>query len=411
MGDRMMMELSALDLKSYTAQELSDAMARALCHVQHLSGFELIKPFEGGTTKFIHFLFSFEELIVKGLKCGALKFMVLKKYLRGEALYLVKNIGVHKDAYKDALEILKIEYASPSRIIRDVMKKLEDFPAIKVFDEKKLDDLKFLVLGIAMTLNHYDMTADLNSFLLMALIKDKLPAELHVAWDPLIRKMLIPKKERYIFLSLIYQDIKKKLARTPEIRMYDRVELRNFSNVIDSIARILNENNMGSDYFLLEFLCVLKYLPVDLRLKWVQSIREKETPVKQTQLESFAAFLHQIIQDWQAVDVVIDENRKFDGCSADETESEPEVIAAEEKRCLNCKRNNHVLEDCFYFLEKSAKRRTQKAINLNLCFKCLKQGHTSRRCKAKLESCESCHEKHHALLHCSRVRPYLLADS
>ncbi|CAG0924864.1 unnamed protein product [Notodromas monacha] len=203
MGDRMMTELSALDLTSYTAQELSDAMGRALYHVQHLSVFE-IKPFDGGTTEFIHFLISFEELIVKGVKCGSLKFMFLKKYLRGEALYLVQNIGVYKDAYKDALEILKMEYASPSRIIREVMKKLADFPAIK---------------EIAMTLIHYDMTADLNSFLLMALIKNKLPAKLHIEWDPLIRKMLMSEETKG--LSEKDESAKKKSTAEAGDRVWD----------------------------------------------------------------------------------------------------------------------------------------------------------------------------------------------
>ena len=67
-------------------------------------------------------------------------------------------------------------------------------------------------------------------------------------------------------------------------------------------------------------------------------------------------------------------------------------------KCAFCDKQNHSLDKCFKFKEKSMVERKTFVIDKHLCFGCLKIGHTSKQCKSRLK-CSTCSKNHPTPLH------------
>ena len=64
--------------------------------------------------------------------------------------------------------------------------------------------------------------------------------------------------------------------------------------------------------------------------------------------------------------------------------------------CTICQRQPHQYEDCRDVWRMSVARRREEVRRLNLCFACLRPGHSAFNCEA---NCAACGERHHVMLH------------
>ncbi|CAG0912849.1 unnamed protein product [Notodromas monacha] len=167
------------------------ALARALGDVALRPQIE-IQRFEGDTTEFQPFLQMLQEL-TQTINSDIQRFVLLKSYLRGEPLTLISNINMDNGAYKMALSILKEEYGSPHKIIRDLTGRLKEVPTVKMNAAKELRDLSNRIDSIARTLRENGMRADLESILLMDLVKTKIPMPLQTKWNQMQRENRTPR--------------------------------------------------------------------------------------------------------------------------------------------------------------------------------------------------------------------------
>ena len=74
----------------------------------------------------------------------------------------------------------------------------------------------------------------------------------------------------------------------------------------------------------------------------------------------------------------------------------------ERNPCICCKRRNHELNSCFFFLKKSLEERQNFVKEKRICFGCLKTTeHNSKNCKNRLV-CDQCKGKHPTSLHMTK---------
>ena len=81
--------------------------------------------------------------------------------------------------------------------------------------------------------------------------------------------------------------------------------------------------------------------------------------------------------------------------------------------CISCG-EQHRLDSCPLFLEKSVDSRAEFVMSSNACFYCLKSGHKSRYCRmARPCGIDGCRVRHHRLLHGSRrlSRPAIVGET
>jgi hypothetical protein len=76
--------------------------------------------------------------------------------------------------------------------------------------------------------------------------------------------------------------------------------------------------------------------------------------------------------------------------------------------CVACK-SNHLLHQCAKFGSMDSKERQTVVRVGNLCFNCLRPGHSVGNCLSK-STCRKCGSKHHTLLHMEKATPPV-ADS
>ncbi|XP_075150750.1 uncharacterized protein LOC142224854 [Haematobia irritans] len=75
----------------------------------------------------------------------------------------------------------------------------------------------------------------------------------------------------------------------------------------------------------------------------------------------------------------------------------PTTLAVTKSSCVQCGGNGHSLPQCYRFKALTIQERSNVIKKSNLCYKCLKKGHSSRDCTAS--NCGRCNSPHHPLLH------------
>ena len=66
--------------------------------------------------------------------------------------------------------------------------------------------------------------------------------------------------------------------------------------------------------------------------------------------------------------------------------------------CLFCKKSDHTLEKCAQIMERSHREKIGFLKEKGICFGCLKRGHLSKFCRARI-TCDTCKQKHPDILH------------
>ena len=67
------------------------------------------------------------------------------------------------------------------------------------------------------------------------------------------------------------------------------------------------------------------------------------------------------------------------------------VSSTESVSCVFCNKNNHKSEKCYKFLALEGQQKFDRIKELNICFKCFRHGHFSKKCKVKCGKCEGNH--------------------
>ncbi len=73
-------------------------------------------------------------------------------------------------------------------------------------------------------------------------------------------------------------------------------------------------------------------------------------------------------------------------------------------KCFACNKLKHGTAYCQTFKQKSVQEKRNFVFAQNLCFNCLKDGHTVKLCPSQY-SCQKCGKKHHTLLHLDIENP------
>ncbi|XP_076385089.1 uncharacterized protein LOC143263989 [Megachile rotundata] len=84
-------------------------------------------------------------------------------------------------------------------------------------------------------------------------------------------------------------------------------------------------------------------------------------------------------------------------CVAERRDRRVEANATETRKCAFCKKDNHPSPKCLFFAREPVSKRWDLVKKYNLCFGCLRPGHSRNDCKS--EMCKVCKRQHHILLH------------
>jgi hypothetical protein len=163
-----------------------------------------------------------------------------------------------------------------------------------------------------------------------------------------------------------------------------------------------------------EMLMILSKLPYKLREKWrgcVLGLQESSAKVTFKELVQFVTRESKLLnmpvfgnlktpQTKPSSQYQTNEPRKPNDCK----KTTSMATAVDNRKiqmkpvCLCCGKDNHSMENCFEFKNRTYEERREFVKDKNLCFGCLKKGHRSKDCFKRL-SCTVCKRKHPTPLH------------
>lgn len=149
-----------------------------------------------------------------------------------------------------------------------------------------------------------------------------------------------------------------------------------------------------------------KNLDHELRSRWELTVGQRNLPT----MEEFINFLESQLRSASvcpATSLTTPKTCQLPSINAKvkPTPRGPRVLttAVSQDLCVLCK-ESHSVRKCPDFLAKSPKDRYQVAKAQRLCLNCLSNKHDSASCTSK-HTCQSCHKKHHTLLHFGQTAP------
>lgn len=155
---------------------------------------------------------------------------------------------------------------------------------------------------------------------------------------------------------------------------------------------------------------VVQKLPFDMRKGWRKQtckFIEEGTNIEFRHLEEFVALQARILNQpvfGEIKDVNQVEKRKWQLDQNFKKAFATRVDRIDDSTmCLCCKRNNHILSECFFFKNKPSEEKIAFIKRNSLCFSCLSIGHTSRTCNNRLV-CQICKYRHPTVLHKSESK-------
>lgn len=203
-----------------------------------------------------------------------------------------------------------------------------------------------------------------------------------IAWDKLCKRYHKPKK---IALSYINRFIKMESISTISSK-----NLRKITDLADEQLRGLDA--LGNDYKSRDpWLVAMLLSKVDNETRRLWSIESSEKATFAiSELIEFLTKRCDALEDAQPIASKSDSSKPKNSTKSFHSE-------IQYNRCPHCN-ENHPLFRCFKFLGNNVESRRNLVKQLNVCFNCLKKNHSSIDCKSKA-TCQTCHKKHHTLLH------------
>ncbi|XP_077255144.1 uncharacterized protein LOC143893524 [Temnothorax americanus] len=183
------------------------------------------------------------------------------------------------------------------------------------------------------------------------------------------------------------------MLKAQPLKSESAVPLRTLLSTFTENTRALNLLGFLTDawdYLLLKFL--LEKLPRSLREKFESEHRAEKIP-KFTQLTKFLSDHCRVLAS-----VSGSQNTSQESQSTSSKNSAPaSSLATRTAECPVCK-EQHLVFKCPRFLKLSPRERHSTAKTSNLCYNCLRAGHSVNDCPSSW-TCRSCKAKHHTLLH------------
>nr|XP_049699599.1 uncharacterized protein LOC126053427 isoform X1 [Helicoverpa armigera] len=211
--------------------------------------------------------------------------------------------------------------------------------------------------------------------------------------------------ERYDNSRLLVKNHVQTLFNTPAILKESCVALRQFVDNINKQIRALKSLNEPTDQW-----STLVVIMMSSRLDKVTNRDWEEysnTLPKFPTLSEFCSFVSKRADLLETVEHSKSTNKEDSSTNSytvntnnskknyNITKPKPNTNK-EFNNCPLCK-NNHFMFVCDDFRKLSVENRLAKVKELNVCFNCLRPGHSSKRCK--LSHCKYCNRKHNTLLH------------
>ena len=307
-----------------------------------------IIQFDGTAKTYHRFISSFDVMIDARNIPDSAKLSYLIEYCDGKARKLIEDCLVDKtNGYKTARRILDKEFGKRHDIARAHIDSLTKGAQIAATDYEGLIQLSEDMRKCLSTLREIGYMSDVDSTSTLYAIMRRLPNFLREKWV-----------ERTVHFS-------------------DRDEEPTFEDFMNFVEKkaLAHKTSFGKEL---------------IRLK--ASEKRQPTEVKKTKPEEKKISKTLVTASEQQAPAEL----RAQPATSSNTSNVPE-----KKGCKQCGADHHIRE-CKSFEELPLKKRKELVFSKRLCFNCLNYGHSSGKCRTKLE-CATCKGKHHTLLHSDKA--------
>lgn len=182
----------------------------------------------------------------------------------------------------------------------------------------------------------------------------------------------------------------KPLFNLPKHNTETATGLRLLRDKSAEILRCLNALEQPTQHWgtIIIYLLVSKFDKTTHRY-WEMSLNRQKLPT----YDELLAFLD---TRWQGLDSVISPETTNTKPAKQHLKPTIHHAAVNKPQCPCCK-SEHYINQCEKFLKMNYSSKTEFVKSNNLCFNCLKSGHSSLKCMSSC--CRKCNRKHHTLLH------------
>ena len=304
-----------------------------------------LKPsvFKGDPMQYPDWEFQFESLVEREGVRPQDKIHYLNEYLDGDAKQLV--FGYLKlrseNAYTRAREELKKRYGDPFLVTEVFRRKLDNWPEMNISQKSTIRAFSDLLRQCEVAMEEITDLKVLQDIREICKLSTKLPKQYYHAWND---KMAAIKLEQH---------------RYPTFKEFSTFLYRK-SEALNEV--VLNHPDHKSS-------TKTAKPKSDKRYSYATSgPREKQR------------------------------DRASNQSSKQNLQQAPARQIQGQERCLLCERDGHALKICRRFAKKSKEEKLDFIWKQKLCFGCLKTGHMSQQCNARL-TCEVCKGRHPTCLH------------
>ena len=332
---------------SRSNKENSLMNALVSCNLKNLMPNQKINIFDGDYTSYFLFKNSFDNVINTNLTNDRERLQYLEQFTRGRPNEIVRAC-LHlppTKGYKRARESLDARYGNSNRVVQAFVEKVLDWKNIQRDDIEGLDDFAVMLSSCNNAVSGVPHgSAVLNNPDTMRKIISKLPFNMQDRWRRLADEIMQNKKKEISFDDLV--------------------------QFIDKETRIIKNPYFGKHLF-------------DGTEK-IRSSEIRNTKLSRNVEEGFRKGQRNDNNGQRMgapfYDRKLNVNNTKTGLS-----------------CWFCK-GSHLVDDCSEINRMSHENRLEVIKNLNLCFSCLRGGHTSRNCGFR-KKCSVCGMNHPTLLH------------
>lgn len=223
-------------------------------------------------------------------------------------------------------------------------------------------------------------------------------ANYQIAWNAL--------KDRYNNKRLIVTAHFKTLFGQKLVANESAASLRNLIDTSLECIRALNSLELPTDDWdcMLVFIISQK-LDAETHKQWELSLAHNNLPT----LNELTTFIEKRCRSLEAVVSEVKPNYRKQTENARVTNSRSSSSHHVSRgTCIKCNSSEHLIIHCVEFTDLSVSDRTDFVRKNNLCFNCLRQGHTSFKCLSS--KCRRCNRNHNTLLHYEQAKKSFNAE-
>lgn len=220
----------------------------------------------------------------------------------------------------------------------------------------------------------------------------------HLLTDPVnITRIIQILKNNYGRVEWVVLTLKDRMRHLPPVKEDDLESFKRFFNEVAGIVGTLK--NLKKSHFLYDLDMIVTLagkLPSLSKSMWSRHKVDLDSNSIETSLETFCDWLERELSA-QFV--------SYDPHSRKTTRSHNRPVlfqAVNTSVCLLCNLDNHPLYKCSTFNQMAIDERREYVRKQNLCFNCLRRGHSSSKCKSE-NRCTKCRKMHHSILHKDEV--------